>query len=521
MAKVGRPLNGESRGAERAAVFGQGRMPAWAVYLFAFMVSASFLVLRSEMEVGFGHRPLLILFMFPIILSALLGGLGPGIVSTVVSSIGIDYLAIPPEGSLLIAKSHDTLQWIFLIVNGVLVSYLSETLRRSQRNALAGWRLAESSGRKLKEAQRLAGVGSWEWDALTDTHTWSDEIYRIYGRSPDLPPAVYPEVQQYFTPESWVRLSAAVEKALADGVPYQCDAEVVRSDGSHRWITARGESVRDEDGKIVELHGTVQDITERKQAEEDIRQLNAGLEQRVAERTAELAAANKELDSFAYAVSHDLRAPLRAMNGFSQALVEDYGDKLEGEAKTYLDQIGIASRKMGELIDGLLTLSRTTRNEVVREQVDLSSVAEGVLKEMESTEPERKVAWQVEPGLAVKGDPRMVDVVMRNLLGNAWKYTANKDGAEIRVYTEPMENGRRVCVADNGAGFDMAYAGRLFQPFQRLHRQEEFTGIGIGLATVQRIVHRHGGRIEAEGAPGHGARFCFTLCDQQTIPQEA
>jgi hypothetical protein len=235
------------------------------------------------------------------------------------------------------------------------------------------------------------------------------------------------------------------------------------------------------------------------------------LERKVAERTAELSAANQELDSFAYAVSHDLRAPLRAMSGFSLALAEDYGDKLEGEARDYLDQIGIASRKMAELIDGILTLSRSTRGELRRDPIDISAMSAAILAELAHAEPGRRVAVAVEPGLAAVGDARMIEVVLRNLLGNAWKYTARTADALIRVNAEPGPCGTCFRISDNGAGFDMAHAGRLFKPFQRLHRQDEFPGIGIGLATVQRIVNRHGGEIRAEGAPGRGASFLFSL----------
>jgi len=255
-------------------------------------------------------------------------------------------------------------------------------------------------------------------------------------------------------------------------------------------------------------------ITERKQAEAAIAWLNADLERRIAERTAELSAANRELDAFAYAVSHDLRTPLRAMSGFSQALAEDYGGQLQGEAKLYLDQIGLASRKMGDLIDGLLALSRSTRGALQYGTVDLSALAQQLLAELAQAEPGRTVAVEVAAGLGARGDARMIEALMRNLLGNAWKYSAHAAAACIRVYATERGGERCFCVADNGAGFDMAHANRLFQPFQRLHRQDEFPGIGIGLATVQRIVQRHGGRIEARAAPGQGAEFCFTLPDR-------
>ncbi|MFC6522294.1 ATP-binding protein [Undibacterium arcticum] len=242
-----------------------------------------------------------------------------------------------------------------------------------------------------------------------------------------------------------------------------------------------------------------------------IKEENEKLAQRVEERTAELKAANQELDSFAYAVSHDLRAPLRAMIGFSQALIEDLGEQLSDDARVDLDQINIASLRMGELIDGLLVLSRSTRAELRHEAIDLSGMADGILADLAHADPQRKMACEIEAGLAVRGDARMIDAAMRNLLDNAWKFTLRTPQPAIRVYAEQKDGNHFLCVTDNGAGFDMAHAVKLFQPFQRLHRQEEFPGTGIGLATVQRIVQRHGGVMEAEGAPGKGATFRFSF----------
>ena len=285
----------------------------------------------------------------------------------------------------------------------------------------------------------------------------------------------------------------------------------VRKDGTRFYVDMVLTAIRDPVGDLLGFANITRDITERKVAEEEILRLNSSLENEVAERTAELQAANRELESFAYAIAHDLRAPLRAMIGFSQALMEDYGEGFEPEAKTYLDQIVIGSTRMSELVDGLLTLSRSTQGELQRDEVDLSALAERLLTEMAGIEPERQLSWEVAPGLVTRGDGRMLEAVLRNLLGNAWKYTEGTAEAKIRVYAEQDNQQPVFCIADNGAGFDMAHAGKLFQPFQRLHRQDEFVGIGIGLATVQRIVHRHGGQSQDQATPGRGAMFCFSL----------
>jgi light-regulated signal transduction histidine kinase (bacteriophytochrome) len=226
--------------------------------------------------------------------------------------------------------------------------------------------------------------------------------------------------------------------------------------------------------------------------------------------TAELERANRELDAFSYSVSHDLRAPLRAITGFSRALAEDYGASLDAEGRAYLDQIARGARHMRELIDALLALARVSRAPVVAEPVDLSALARQAVADLRQANPERKVDVSIADDLVVRGDRPLLQVVLVNLIGNAWKFTARTDGARIEVGRDPVEESA-FFVRDNGAGFAMEYATKLFAPFQRLHSASEFEGTGVGLATVQRAVHRHGGRIWAEAAEGQGARFAFSV----------
>lgn len=312
-------------------------------------------------------------------------------------------------------------------------------------------------------------------------------------------------------PEIGEEIQSIHRRALQGEIIRADEDRFQRQDGAIQWVRWEVRPWHGVDGEVGGIVIFSEDISRFKKAQEEIRRLNSELEQRVIERTAELTAANRELDSFAYAVSHDLRAPLRAMNGFSQALIEDYGDVMQGDAKIYLEQIILGSRKMGELIDGLLTLSRSTRGQLQRHQVDVSAMALHLLAELAENEPDRQVHWDVAPNMVLRGDPSMLEVVLRNLIANAWKYTSRRDQARIRVSTVVGEHGVTLSIADNGAGFDQAYADKLFQPFQRLHRQEEFPGIGIGLATVQRIIHRHGGTITAQGTKDEGAIFSITL----------
>jgi PAS domain S-box-containing protein len=309
--------------------------------------------------------------------------------------------------------------------------------------------------------------------------------------------------------ETWANIADSALRPGEAAAAYAQEYRLLARDGEAVWVYDLVNLVLDGDGKPL-LHGFLVDVTARRQAEEEVRRLNNELEQRVVERTAQLEGANKELEAFCYSVSHDLRAPLRAIDGFGKALLEDCGDRLNAEGLDSLHRVRAASQRMGELIDDLLLLSRVSRSEMRRGPVSLSELAEEVRAALHNQAPERRVDWVIAAGLCADGDRALLQVVLENLLGNAWKYTGRHPRARIEVGS--CGEGRKVFfVRDDGAGFDPAYADKLFRPFYRLHRVDEFAGHGIGLATVQRIIHRHGGSVWAEGAVEKGATFFFTL----------
>jgi PAS domain S-box-containing protein len=363
--------------------------------------------------------------------------------------------------------------------------------------------------RLLHITSQMAKVGGWEFDTKTLAGTWTDQVARIH----DLDPRQETNVElgvSFYVGESRKKIEDAIKESIELGKPYDLELEMVSAKGSHKWVRTMGLPIMD-DGKAVKIQGIFQDITERKQSEDEIRRLNDELEQRVIERTSQLEAANKELEAFSYSVSHDLRAPLRAIDGYTRILVEDYESSLDEEGKRVCNVISHEARRMGQLIDDLLSFSRLGRREMHPSEIDMKALASLVFGELMKQEDGRNIDFQIRELHKAAGDAVLIRQVWVNLLSNAIKFTSGVKRAVIEVGSTQNKDEIVYYVRDNGAGFDMEYVSKLFGVFQRLHSENEFEGTGVGLAIVQRLIHRHDGRVWAEGKVNGGATFHFAL----------
>ncbi|WP_010043450.1 PAS domain-containing sensor histidine kinase [Gemmata obscuriglobus] len=362
----------------------------------------------------------------------------------------------------------------------------------------------------LREAAELAHVGGWWFDPVTLEGDWTPVVANIHDLPPDAPPPKPDRGIEFYVEEDRPRIAQAVRAATESGTPYDLELQLVSARGAFKWVRTIARPIVEE-GRVIRVRGSLQDITDRKRAEAEIRHLNADLEQRVRDRTIELEAANAELEAFSYSVSHDLRAPLRAIDGFSQIVLNEYGPQLPADAREYLTDVCANTLRMGRLVDDLLTFSRLGRQPVRRQPVNTSELVAGCLDELLRQTGARRIEIRSNELPPCDADPALLRQVWLNLLANALKYSSLSSLALIEVGATASPDGPVYFVRDNGVGFDMRYAHKLFGVFQRLHRAEDYEGTGIGLALVQRIVHRHGGRVWADSEPGKGATFSFTL----------
>ncbi|HEV2232492.1 MAG TPA: CHASE3 domain-containing protein [Terriglobia bacterium] len=380
---------------------------------------------------------------------------------------------------------------------------------------IAGRKLAEEELRRNEERLSLAvgagQMGVWELDVVNDTSIRSARHDEIFGYPTLQPKWGYEIFMTHVVPDDREGVKESFEKGIASG-QLNIECRIRRNDdNSVRWISAQGRQIRNEKNEPVRMSGVITDITERKRAEEGIRRLNTDLER----RTADLEIANKELEAFTYSVAHDLRAPLRHIDGFSKMLMEEDSAALSDEAKRYLNRIRQGTSHMGQLVDDLLNLARLGRQELSLQVTGLSSLVEDVLKDLKAENLDREIRWSIQPLPFVECDPGLMRQVFSNLLSNALKYTRPRKNTSIEV-SQVTGNGENIIlIRDNGVGFSMKYADKLFGVFQRLHRQEDFEGTGVGLATVQRIIRKHGGRVWAQAELDKGATFYFTLGKQK------
>ena len=381
--------------------------------------------------------------------------------------------------------------------------------------------MLRKSSELLDLAMRSAGAGAWNWNLLQDAITWDRQLYSLFGLEPNDSLRPYEKVLDLIHAEDRERVNQEVSASIKNAAPYEIEFRVIWPDGSLHVLAARGKVYLDETGRPSRMAGICWDITERRLVEEEVRKLNAELEQRVALRTAELTAANKELEAFSYSVSHDLRAPLRHIDGFSRILVDDFSGSLADEARGYLERIRESVRHMVRLLDDLLNLARLGRHELRRQITGLDALVDEVVKELKPDVAGRQVEFRVGSLPYVDCDPALLKQVFHNLLSNAVKYTRPRKQAVVEIGQMAANGERIIFVRDNGVGFSMKYADKLFGVFQRLHRSEDFEGTGVGLATVQRIVQKHGGRVWAEAELDKGATFYLVLGNSEAKKQSA
>ena len=409
----------------------------------------------------------------------------------------------PLEPALRRGQLFTALMSLLLLAGGATIAGLLWSVER-------GRQAVGASEVRLKEAQHMARVGNWDLDVASGRLLWSDEVFRIFDLSPGEGSPTLDTFLQMVHPEDSERVREALRVVCSVRHTVQLEHRLLLPSGAIKHVRVMALNVFEGD-RSVHSKGTIQDITETRRAELALQQLNEELEKRVSERTREMAVLNRELDTFSYSVSHDLRTPLRAIDGFASLLAEQ-SDRLSDEGRVFLHKIQESTRRMGELITDLLSLAHHGRAPVRHEKVNLSELARGLAAELERGESTRQIEWAIEDDLLVEADPTLMRVVLQNLLGNACKYTGREPRARISLSRSEAADGLQTfCVRDNGAGFDMAYASQLFQPFKRLHGRNEFEGTGVGLATVQRVVQRHGGKVSAEGVVGQGAAFYFSL----------
>ena len=528
----------------------QEKPPAWLSYAVPVAVTALMVLFRQALAPVLGEQSPLLIFVLGIMLSGWYGGLVPGLFATLLSALAGAFFFLGPHPSLHVTDLADQAALGLFLLVGVLISLLCESLHNSRRGAessiyqtlakheelqheLAQRALAEEELRHSEARYRsvvegtLHGIAIHQDSVIRYANPALAQIFgynspqELIGRehfstlvAPESRPELLAPAERFNRGEPSKKVGTVTEVFLShtecEEVPPHPTWRGLHRDGRELWVMTSASRISWQ-GRPAIL-AMFADITVRRQAEQQIQRLNASLERRVQKRTAELQEANQQLEAFSYSVSHDLRAPLRHVAGFAELLQKRAVGTLNETCGKYLAAILQGIGEAGQLIDQLLEFSRLSRTELQAVDVSMQHLVAEVQNELTSETPQRIIHWKIEDLPEVRGDRTLLRLVVQNLLGNAVKYTQRRDEAEIEIASQPSGNGViAFSVHDNGAGFDMRYVDKLFGVFQRLHRQDEFEGTGIGLANVRRIVHRHGGRTWAEGEVDRGATFYFSL----------
>jgi PAS domain S-box-containing protein len=447
--------------------------------------------------------PLFITFYPAVMLTALVGGVWPGIIASLITVLVVDYKYIPPIGIFNAESPVEVISLVLFMSMGVFMSIIGGLYKRMPDHLRT---LVNERTRELQESEEkfrflvenVQDYAIFMLDPQGHVTTWNSGAERLKGYSAG--EIIGKHFSSFYPPEDNKEARHELTIAAKNG---HCIDEGwrVRKDGSRFWASVTITALRDKNGEILGYTKLVRDITDRKQLEEQLEK-----------RARELASSNKELEAFSYSISHDLRTPLMAMKGFSNILLENYLEKMDTDAQDYLRRIVNSADKMSELIDDILSLSKVSLDEMKIQGISLSKIASAVVNTMRQAKPANNIEVTIAENIETRGDTRLMSIAISNLIGNAWKYSSKTPDAKIE-FGEIKKDGKKVYyIRDNGAGFDMKFAAKIFEPFKRLHSDREFPGTGIGLAIVKRVIEKHGGKIWVESEPGKGAAFYFTLC---------
>lgn len=497
--------------AKQPVLLRDGPFQVWSYALAAVTVAVTLAIRLALEPVLLGAAPLL-LFVAPVVLASYLGGPGPGLIATALSLVAGDYFLIAPRSSLGIATVPDMVRVSIFVLEGALAAALSADLRRSRAKAARSARELESQARELREHADLLALAN-ETVIIRDAEDriveWNPAAGAMYGwtRTQALGRVTHDLLQTRF-PVSLGAMSAALDAAGF----WEGELEHRRADGTPVFVLSRQAARRDGTGRRERVVEVNWDLTARRRAESEVRRLNAGLERLVEERTRELERANRDLDSFSAAVAHDLRAPLRAMEGFSRALLEDYGERLDETGRNYAERVVRASASMHRLIADLLEYARLGREPLPLAPVSLDDVVDGALETLRSAVRESGADAKVQRPLpAVRAHPPTLALAVGNLLENALKYARPGVSPRVRVRADRLGERVRLWVADEGIGIAPEHHERVFEPFERLHAADVYPGTGVGLALVRRAVERMGGATGVQSSLGEGSRFWLDL----------